>query len=164
MTQPPPHQLANKIIGVTSLRGCTLNLCGCFILSMLQRLSNFMSKKTCACANCKQKFYQSISKMAAPLAVFDDTEDENNEEWPEFIDFRSSADVLNSNGDAFPVLSPKEEINPDNFGENRSISIEDLVNNFDDKLSFCFRNYNLNTERMAPVKILSQEEIMKNCK
>ena len=102
--------------------------------------------------------------MAAPLAVFDDTEDENNEEWPEFIDFRSSADVLNSNGDAFPVLSPKEEINPDNFGENRSISIEDLVNNFDDKLSFCFRNYNLNTERMAPVKILSQEEIMKNCK
>ena len=106
--------------------------------------------------------------MAAPLARFDDQEEENNEEWPEFIDFRSSSDILNSNGEIFPVLSPKEEINPDNFTENsRSISCEDLsdlVNNFDDKLAFCFRNYNLNTERIAPVKILSQEEIMKNCK
>ncbi|XP_033636681.1 fasciculation and elongation protein zeta-2-like isoform X2 [Asterias rubens] len=107
--------------------------------------------------------------MAAPLAFFDDQGDPHtpsNEEWPEFIEFRSSpADVLNSNGngDAFPVLSIKEEICPDNFNE-RTMSIEDLVNNFDDKLAVCFRNYNLNTERIAPVKILTQEEVMKNCK
>ncbi|XP_071487008.1 fasciculation and elongation protein zeta-2-like [Diadema antillarum] len=101
--------------------------------------------------------------MAAPLAVFEENGDASDE-WPEFIDFRSSADVINSNGEALPVLSPKEEISPDNFNEMRSSSIEDLVNNFDDKLAVCFRNYNLNTEPLAPVKILTQEEMMKNCK
>ncbi|XP_011683309.2 fasciculation and elongation protein zeta-2 [Strongylocentrotus purpuratus] len=102
--------------------------------------------------------------MAAPLAVFEENGDAGSDEWPEFIDFRSSADVINSNGEALPVLSQREEISPDNFNEMRSSSIEDLVNNFDDKLAVCFRNYNMNTEPLAPVKILSQEEMMKNCK
>ncbi|XP_022099398.1 fasciculation and elongation protein zeta-2-like isoform X2 [Acanthaster planci] len=121
--------------------------------------------------NKREKTYEvhrrQVKKMAAPLAIFDDQGDPHTpstEEWPEFIEFRgSSADDINSNGNAFPVLSIKEEICPDNFNE-RTMSIEDLVNNFDDKLAVCFRNYNLNTERIAPVKILTQEEVMKNCK
>ncbi|XP_033095366.1 fasciculation and elongation protein zeta-2-like isoform X2 [Anneissia japonica] len=102
--------------------------------------------------------------MAAPIAVFDENEDQDCEEWPEFIDYRTSSDIVNSNGDVYSDFSSKEEINVDNFSEMRSDSIEDLVNNFDDKLASCFRNFNLNTDRFAPVKILSQEEIMKNCK
>uniref|UniRef100_A0A8C4YSJ1 Fasciculation and elongation protein zeta-1 n=2 Tax=Gopherus evgoodei TaxID=1825980 RepID=A0A8C4YSJ1_9SAUR len=31
-------------------------------------------------------------------------------------------------------------------------SMEDLVNEFDEKLNVCFRNYNAKTENLAPVK------------
>ncbi|KAJ8045759.1 Fasciculation and elongation protein zeta-2 [Holothuria leucospilota] len=109
------------------------------------------------------------TNMAAPIAVFEENSDPNPDEWPsEFIDYRSPTtmdDMLNSNGESFPVLSPKEEISPDNFCEMKtSSSIEDLVNNFEEKLAVCFRNYDFDTERFAPVQVLTKEELMRNSK
>lgn len=109
------------------------------------------------------------TNMAAPIAVFEENSDPDVEEWPsEFIDYRSPTtmdDMLNSNGENFPVLSSKEEISPDNFCEMKtSSSIEDLVNNFEEKLAVCFRNYDYDTERFAPVQVLTKEELMRNSK
>ncbi|XP_077996624.1 fasciculation and elongation protein zeta-2-like isoform X2 [Glandiceps talaboti] len=106
-------------------------------------------------------------KMAAPLASIEDDvehDDQNNDEWQDFHEFRTSTDVLNSNEQSQNYFDSKEEISVDNFEEMRSFSIEDLVNNFDENLAKCFRNYNEKTEKIAPVQIMSQDEIMKNCK
>lgn len=51
----------------------------------------------------------------------------------------------------------------DNFTETFSGSLEDLVNTFDDKITKCFGNYEENVEKLAPVQIRSQEEIMNEC-
>ncbi|XP_070577167.1 fasciculation and elongation protein zeta-2-like isoform X3 [Ptychodera flava] len=106
-------------------------------------------------------------KMAAPLASIEDDvehDEQNNEEWQDFHDFRTSSDVLNSNEQSQNSFETKEDLSVDNFEEMRSFSIEDLVNNFDENLAKCFRNYNEKTEKIAPVQIMSQDEIMKNCK
>ncbi|XP_006817854.2 fasciculation and elongation protein zeta-2-like [Saccoglossus kowalevskii] len=104
--------------------------------------------------------------MAAPLACIEDDVEQgelNNDEWQDFHDFRTSTDVLNSNEQSPNYFDhAKEEISVDNFEEMRSFSIEDLVNNFDENLAKCFRNYNEKTEEIAPVQIVTQEEIMKN--
>lgn len=45
-------------------------------------------------------------------------------------------------------------------------SMEDLVNEFDEKLNVCFRNYNTKTENLAPVKnqlqIQEEEETLRD--
>ncbi|KAF5921411.1 hypothetical protein HPG69_019462 [Diceros bicornis minor] len=45
-------------------------------------------------------------------------------------------------------------------------SMEDLVNEFDEKLNVCFRNYNAKTENLAPVKnqfqIQEEEETLQD--
>lgn len=45
-------------------------------------------------------------------------------------------------------------------------SMEDLVNEFDEKLNVCFRNYNAKTESLAPVKnqlqIQEEEETLRD--
>lgn len=51
----------------------------------------------------------------------------------------------------------------DNFTETFSGSLEDLVNTFDEKITKCFGNYEENVEKLAPVQIRSQEEIMNEC-
>ena len=44
--------------------------------------------------------------------------------------------------------------------------MEDLVNEFDEKLNVCFRNYNAKTETLAPVKnqfqIQEEEETLQD--
>ncbi|XP_067901459.1 fasciculation and elongation protein zeta-2 [Heterodontus francisci] len=107
--------------------------------------------------------------MAAPLAQFD-------EDWQDFYEFKAPSgsyqlDQVNSNGVAGPstgcgalehCLEDFSEL--DNFsGEIVSFkSMEDLVNDFDEKLTVCFRNYNTNTENIAPVKPISEESIMRD--
>ncbi|XP_007896623.1 fasciculation and elongation protein zeta-2 isoform X1 [Callorhinchus milii] len=107
--------------------------------------------------------------MAAPLAQFD-------EDWQDFYEFKPcqdghTLDHVNSNGVAGKsgavgslegTLEDFSEL--DNFsGEIVSFkSMEDLVNDFDEKLTVCFRNYNTNTENIAPVKPISEENIMKD--
>ena len=41
----------------------------------------------------------------------------------------------------------------DNFNENFSGSLEDLVSTFDEKITKCFCNFNETTEKIAPVQV-----------
>ncbi|XP_078674850.1 fasciculation and elongation protein zeta-2-like isoform X10 [Branchiostoma floridae x Branchiostoma belcheri] len=94
-------------------------------------------------------------KMAAPLAQIDD-------EW---LDFTSPSDVVNSNDTTNSRADDNQDVdNVDNcgFGVVSFKSMEDLVHEFDETLNICFRNYNAKTDSIAPVKVLSQEEIMEN--
>eukprot|EP00061_Rhincodon_typus_P017753 g46596.t1 len=109
--------------------------------------------------------------MAAPLAQFD-------EDWQDFYEFKAppasyQLDQVNSNG--VPGTSTgggcgtlehslEDFSELDNFsGEIVSFkSMEDLVNDFDEKLTVCFRNYNTNTENIAPVKPITEESIMRD--
>jgi len=50
-----------------------------------------------------------------------------------------------------------------NFNEAFSGSLEDLVNTFDEKITKCFRNYDETTEKLAPVQMRTQEELMNDC-
>uniref|UniRef100_UPI00398F2CEA fasciculation and elongation protein zeta-2-like n=1 Tax=Pristiophorus japonicus TaxID=55135 RepID=UPI00398F2CEA len=111
--------------------------------------------------------------MAAPLAQFD-------EDWQDFYEFKAplgsyKLDHVNSNGVPSPAIAAStgfgalehslEDFSElDNFsGEIVSFkSMEDLVNDFDEKLTVCFRNYNTNTENIAPVKPISEESIMRD--
>ncbi|GCC22741.1 fasciculation and elongation protein zeta-2 [Hemiscyllium ocellatum] len=107
--------------------------------------------------------------MAAPLAQFD-------EDWQDFYEFKAppasyQLDQVNSNGvpgtsgDCGTLEHCLEDFSElDNFsGEIVSFkSMEDLVNDFDEKLTVCFRNYNTNTENIAPVKPITEESIMRD--
>ncbi|XP_020776307.2 fasciculation and elongation protein zeta-1 [Boleophthalmus pectinirostris] len=47
----------------------------------------------------------------------------------------------------------------DNFSEMMSFkSMEDLVNEFDEKLNVCFHNYNTKTEGLAPIRNQSHSQ------
>ncbi|MBN3306447.1 FEZ2 protein, partial [Amia calva] len=103
--------------------------------------------------------------MAAPLAQFD-------EDWQDFYEFKpasgpqSRLDQMNSNvaGDAPPgLLEDFSELDNSFSGEIGSFkSMEDLVNDFDEKLTVCFRNYNTKTENIAPVKPITEDSVMKD--
>lgn len=84
-------------------------------------------------------------------------------------------DILN-NSTADNNLPPKKQIllkngettttassMADNFTETFSGSLEDLVNTFDDKITKCFGNYEESVEKLAPVQVRTQEEIMNEC-
>lgn len=53
--------------------------------------------------------------------------------------------------------------NVDNFTEGFTGSLEDLVNTFDEKLTKCFGNYEESVEKLAPVQVRTQEEVMNDC-
>ena len=42
-------------------------------------------------------------------------------------------------------------------------SLEDLVSNFDEKLTVCFGDFTEQVDKIAPVQVRSQEEIMNEC-
>lgn len=46
------------------------------------------------------------------------------------------------------------------FDDSVSGSLEDLVNTFDEKITKCFRNYNEQTDQLAPIQVTSQDEIL----
>lgn len=100
--------------------------------------------------------------MAAPLAHFD-------EDWQDFNEFKPSSesaeqlDQLNSNvGDSLG-LDDFSDLDNSFSGEICSFkSMEDLVHDFDEKLTVCFRNYNTTTENIAPVKPITEENYLKD--
>lgn len=108
-------------------------------------------------------------KVEAPLA--------RTEEWSDFSDFQSSEDVENSNastkstpttdsssgGGNNGVAANDNSFADCNFSETFSNSLEDLVNTFDDKITKCFCDYDENVEKLAPVQIRTQEEILNEC-
>ncbi|KAK7906914.1 hypothetical protein WMY93_015526 [Mugilogobius chulae] len=101
--------------------------------------------------------------MAAPLAHFD-------EDWQDFNEFKPSSqecDQLNSNvTDTTSTTSGLDDFSDlDNSfcGEICSFkSMEDLVHDFDEKLTVCFRNYNTATENIAPIKPITEDNYLKD--
>ncbi|XP_072885809.1 fasciculation and elongation protein zeta-1 isoform X1 [Hemitrygon akajei] len=103
--------------------------------------------------------------MAAPLVTLD-------EEWQDFYELKPDRaggrgqleeENLNELGSVRTAgVSHFEDLSElDNFTtEIMSFkSMEDLVNDFDEKLNVCFRNYNEKTENLAPViKQMAEEE------
>ncbi|XP_051908601.1 fasciculation and elongation protein zeta-2 isoform X2 [Hippocampus zosterae] len=103
---------------------------------------------------------------AAPLAHFD-------EDWQDFNEFKEASaqlDQLNSNvavddggGLAAGGLEDLSDLDNSFSGEICSFqSMEDLVHDFDEKLTVCFRNYNTTTEHIAPIKPITEETYLKD--
>ncbi|XP_069014480.1 fasciculation and elongation protein zeta-2 isoform X2 [Embiotoca jacksoni] len=100
--------------------------------------------------------------MAAPLAHFD-------EDWQDFNEFKPSSgsaerlDQLNSNAGDASGLDDLSDLDNSFSGEICSFkSMEDLVHDFDEKLTVCFRNYNTATENIAPVKPITEDNYLKD--
>ncbi|XP_035851115.1 fasciculation and elongation protein zeta-2 isoform X4 [Sander lucioperca] len=101
--------------------------------------------------------------MAAPLAHFD-------EDWQDFNEFKPSSasadqlDQLNSNvSDPSSGLDDFSDLDNSFSGEICSFkSMEDLVHDFDEKLTVCFRNYNSTTENIAPIKPITEDSYLKD--
>ncbi|KAJ0060937.1 hypothetical protein NL108_001810 [Boleophthalmus pectinirostris] len=104
--------------------------------------------------------------MAAPLAHFD-------EDWQDFNEFKpfqesdNQLDQLNSNvTDSTTTSSGLDDFSDlDNSfcGEICSFkSMEDLVHDFDEKLTVCFRNYSTTTENIAPIKPITEDNYLKD--
>lgn len=128
-------------------------------------------------------------KFEAPLAQFEEADDwtgstefTNNKNENEInlnrknnIDLLNEEDVLlndNSNNSTSELMNAKNTVLSnsgdtasvaDNFTETFSGSLEDLVNTFDDKITKCFGNYEESVEKLAPVQVRTQEEIMNEC-
>merc|ERR1711972_157761 len=113
----------------------------------------------------------------APLAKFE------NEDWVEFTDYQASLDLRNSNNEKTDVndndskcvlknadptastddISAFAEVFSENYAESLSGSLEDLVSTFDEKITKCFCNYEEKSDKIAPVQVRTQEEIMNEC-
>lgn len=94
------------------------------------------------------------------------------EEFTDFGEFQCSEDVENSNQppnqsngkvDNCTFEANDNNLVDNNFAETFSDSLEDLVNTFDDKITKCFKNYDENVEKLAPVQVRSQEDIINEC-
>ncbi|KAM4772495.1 fasciculation and elongation protein zeta-2 [Rhinophrynus dorsalis] len=119
--------------------------------------------------------------MAAPLAQFD-------EDWQDFYEFRPPSagdndcmDKVNFNSSSATSQGAAQDPNIGGGGGLTSLeelaeldnsfsveimggfkSMEDLVNDFDEKLTVCFRNYSTDTGNIAPVRPITEEGIMKD--
>ncbi|XP_073513452.1 fasciculation and elongation protein zeta-1 isoform X2 [Phyllobates terribilis] len=89
------------------------------------------------------------SEMEAPLVSLDE----------EFEDVRSYSEDREDKSRSI-YMSPSRHLEDTSLSELENFSseiisfksMEDLVNEFDEKLNVCFRNYNAKTENLAPVK------------
>lgn len=106
--------------------------------------------------------------MAAPLAHFD-------AEWPALAEVsvvpeqKGRVAAAAAAGEAAPRLLPDDgdddppELHDSSFspgGSGAFRSIEDLVNDFDDKLTACFRNFDAVTDTIAPVNVITEETLL----
>ncbi|CAK6967553.1 fasciculation and elongation protein zeta-2 [Scomber scombrus] len=113
--------------------------------------------------------------MAAPIAHFDD-------DWPHLDGFsmvsdqrllqkgRMAAAALEEEAAPWLLLGDDDDddddlpelhdssLSPGDTGAFRSM--EDLVNDFDEKLSACFRNFNTKTESIAPVSEMTEDSLL----
>ena len=95
-------------------------------------------------------------QFEAPLAQFD------GDEWNDFNDYQTTEDIENSNKALTRVMESGEPGTTDNFTDTFSGSLEDLVSTFDDKITKCFCNTE-SVEKIAPVQVRTQDEIMEDC-
>lgn len=72
--------------------------------------------------------------------------------------------VANAAATVLNCVTVAGDAGEDNFlAETFSGSLEDLVNTFDDKITKCFCNYDESVEKLAPVQVRTQDEIMNEC-
>lgn len=97
--------------------------------------------------------------LEAPLAY--------SEDWPECNDCLSlSSDQADSNVDESLKNNHLKQADNDlnffdkSFKESMSNSLEDLINNFDEKITNCFKNYDESIEQFAPVQVRPQEDLI----
>ncbi|GBP22244.1 hypothetical protein EVAR_22530_1 [Eumeta japonica] len=114
-------------------------------------------------------------ELEAPLAQLEDVDDlKDNGNDPLYgltrakdpPPARADTNIINDNDEAPSLkIAPVGVGGPqsDNFTETFSGSLEDLVNTFDEKITKCFGNYEENVEKLAPVQVRTQEEIMSEC-
>lgn len=125
-------------------------------------------------------------QFEAPLAQIEDADDCLTNEFPqktingndirlnninnlksEMVKMKTDSNKINDNDEPKPVMKCKQDNmqngEGDNFTETFSGSLEDLVNTFDEKITKCFGNYEESVEKLAPVQVRSQEEIMNEC-
>ncbi|OWR47501.1 hypothetical protein KGM_206706 [Danaus plexippus plexippus] len=84
----------------------------------------------------------------------------------DMVKMKMDSNKLNDNDEPKPVKCKQDNLQNcegDNFTETFSGSLEDLVNTFDEKITKCFGNYEESVEKLAPVQVRSQEEIMNEC-
>lgn len=129
-------------------------------------------------------------KFEAPLAQFEESDEWGPLEYStnansikvitdNAITIKNSTNALKHDenekiDNVLPTTSPNnnnvEVINKINtikenvdFAETFTGSLEDLVHNFDEKITKCFGNYEQSVEDLAPVQVRSQDEIMSEC-
>jgi hypothetical protein len=118
-------------------------------------------------------------KFEAPLAKFEEAEDWgppdlniltkeddvnlNNVKNKEICDNQSNLIQQSLLAQTNNTEAASASSEADNFTETFSGSLEDLVNTFDDKITRCFCNYDESVEKLAPVQVRTQEEIMNEC-
>ncbi|XP_030201268.1 fasciculation and elongation protein zeta-2 isoform X3 [Gadus morhua] len=102
--------------------------------------------------------------MAAPLAHFEEDWQDFNEFQPSSFEAPNELDQVNSNAiEAASGLDAHADAEHCFSGEFCGFeSMEDLVQDFDAKLSVCFRNYNTATEHIAPIKPITEEHFLKD--
>ncbi|XP_034729657.1 fasciculation and elongation protein zeta-2 isoform X2 [Etheostoma cragini] len=108
--------------------------------------------------------------MAAPIAHFDD-------DWPILGDLSRvsgqrllprKGHVASAAGEAAPqLLLDHDDDTPELRDSSFSLeeigafgSMEDLVNDFDEKLSVCFQNFNAKTDSIAPVNVITEDSLL----
>jgi len=62
-----------------------------------------------------------------------------------------------------PLLAPLVVEGGGQGSDSITGSLEDLVSTFDEKLTMCFQDYQEQVDKIAPVQVRSQEEIMNEC-
>lgn len=100
--------------------------------------------------------------MAAPFAHFDD-------EWQGLNEFKivSEQGIQNDRvnrkvEEVTQVPEDLPELHNSFSGEIGTFkSMEDLVNDFDKKLSVCLRNYYTKTDIIAPVNLITEDTVLK---
>ncbi|XP_059897190.1 fasciculation and elongation protein zeta-2 isoform X3 [Gadus macrocephalus] len=102
--------------------------------------------------------------MAAPLAHFEEDWQDFNEFQPSSFEAPDELDQVNSNAsEAASGLDAHADAEHCFSGEFCGFeTMEDLVQDFDAKLSVCFRNYNTATEHIAPIKPITEEHFLKD--
>jgi len=82
------------------------------------------------------------------------------DEFEGFAEFNSGG---NSSGEGDGFSPRPGAISLEGGLDSVTGSLEDLVSTFDEKLTMCFQDYQEEVEKIAPVQVRSQEEIMNEC-
>lgn len=99
--------------------------------------------------------------MEAPLVCLDEEFEDLRPCRMDELDHHSSYSTTSTTTTTVPLASiTREDFSElENFSEMMSFkSMEDLVNEFDEKLNVCFHNYNTKTEGLAPIRNQSHNQ------